>query len=69
MAQAPATCGVAIEVPDSSWYWAPGWHDKMSTPGAARSTVVTPKLEKSASTSFWSVAATAMMFGESYPEG
>src|SRR2546426_4252120 len=70
-AATPATCGVAIEVPESSAYplgsqseQAPlGTVESVLTPGAPRSTVVGPKFEKDARLSLWSVAATAMMYG------
>src|SRR5829696_6442904 len=38
-AQAPATCGAAIEVPLSLEKLPPGTDDKMPTPGASRSTI------------------------------
>jgi hypothetical protein len=41
----------------------------MCTPGAPRSTVAAPKLEKAASPSFSSVAATATTFGSVYAAG
>ncbi len=42
MAMAPDTCGVAIEVPEKSWYVLPGVEDQICRPGAAMSTVVAP---------------------------
>jgi hypothetical protein len=50
-AAAPDTCGVAIEVPLSLSNAFPGNVLRMSTPGAARSTVVWPEFEKVASAS------------------
>src|SRR3954468_15490419 len=42
-AAAPATCGVAIDVPDRQPYELPGSVLHTSTPGAARSTLVAPQ--------------------------
>src|SRR5215211_193124 len=52
-AQAPATCGAAIEVPLSLEKLPPGTDDKMPTPGASRSTIEDLKLESGAMES-WS---------------
>ena len=41
----------------------------MSTPGAAMSTVVAPRLLNDASRSFWSVAATEMIPDDGQPAG
>ena len=41
-AAAPATCGVAIDVPLQLAYWPPGSELRMPTPGAARCTRVAP---------------------------
>jgi hypothetical protein len=68
-AAAPVTCGVAIEVPLYETYLSPGKVLRMLTPGAPRSTVLAPKLEKEARRSWSSVAATEMMLGLSYEAG
>ena len=74
IATAPATCGVAIEVPlialyplGSAMNGSPvtGTVLMMLEPGAARSTDVRPKLEKPDRLSLRSVDATAMMPGKS----
>src|SRR3954451_11706486 len=78
-AATPATCGVAIEVPLRKAQWlspvltrlpAGGVIDAGQvlatlTPGAARSTVCTPKFENETSPSVLVLAATQMMFGRS----
>src|SRR5262245_38583208 len=69
MATLPVTNGVAIDVPSQvalieprstivSWYWSPGTVDRIFTPGAASCVVLAPQLEKPASWSPESVAAT-----------
>lgn len=57
---APATWGVAIEVPLANAYEFPKYVDKMLTPGAPKWTVAEPKFEKLANASFVSVAATVI---------
>jgi hypothetical protein len=54
----PLTWAVAIEAPDNVDQPPPGQVLRMFTPGAARSTDLAPKLEKGASASVWSLAAT-----------
>ena len=46
-----------------------GWAPRIATPGADRSTVAAPKLEKSARLSSRSLAATQMTFGASSTHG
>jgi hypothetical protein len=62
-AAAPATCGVAIEVPLKVAKPPLRTVEKMAVPGAPMSTLVAPKLEKEDLLSRLSVAATANTFG------
>src|SRR5262245_24412291 len=62
-AAAPATCGVAIEVPLKLAKPPLRTVETMAVPGAPRSTLVAPKLEKEDLLSLLSVAATANTFG------
>ncbi len=62
-AAAPATCGVAIEVPLIAPKPPPRWADVIDWPGANRSTVVAPKFENDAGVSSERVAPTQTMFG------
>src|SRR2546427_10175417 len=62
-AASPATCGVAIDVPEKKEYVLFGVVLSTRTPGAPTSTVRAPKLENPAMPSLWSVAATAITFG------
>src|SRR5262249_29569842 len=64
-AAAPETCGVVIEVPLKTAKPALGTVERMLVPGAPRSTVVAPKLEKDDFASRLSVAATDNTFGAS----
>jgi hypothetical protein len=59
-AAAPATCGEAMDVPDSKMYSPSccGYVDPMFSPGAPRSTETAPKFEKPARVSLLVVAAT-----------
>src|SRR5207248_1739796 len=57
-AAVPLTNGVATEVPSHSSYWFPRMGARIPTPGAATSTVFTPKSDLIQSWSFGSVAAT-----------
>ena len=63
-AAAPATCGVAIEVPLSDPYVLAGSVLKIAVPGAPISTECAPKFEKLASASVLVVAATEIIFGK-----
>src|SRR5262245_2014789 len=62
-AAAPETCGVAIDVPLKMEKPPLGTVERMAVPGAPRSTVVAPKLEKEDFASRLSVAATDNTFG------
>src|SRR5262245_7841974 len=62
-AAAPETCGVAIEVPLKMEKPPLRTVERMAVPGAPRSTVVAPKLEKEDFASRLSVAATDTTFG------
>ena len=61
----PVTCGEAIDVPSHPPSYPQGTVLVMFTPGAPRSTVVAPQLEKAGFWSLWSVAATEMIPGRS----
>ncbi len=68
-AAAPATWGVAIDVPLKNPYPSSGRVLRIFTPGAASSTELTPKFEKKASRSSSSVAATATILSRLYEAG
>jgi hypothetical protein len=68
-AAAPATWGVAIEVPDMRPKPAPGSVERMSSPGANRSTLVAPTFENVDGASVAVEAPTQRMFASGYAQG